>query len=184
MTKTIRLVTGTALGLALVTGAGAAVTAASEQGPQGRGGIMGQAGPGGGRGQRGPGGPGGRGGIIPGLRALDLTDTQREQVKATMESHKAEFAALATRLRAAREALGTAVSTSTFDEGAVRQKAADLAIVEADSAVLRAKVHTEVWALLTPDQQAKATARRAEAEARRGQARERMEQRQRRRPKL
>ncbi len=177
MTKTLKLVAGTALGLALVAGAGAGAAVAREQGPQGPGGFMGQAGPGG-RGMRGPGGPGGRGGMAQGLRGLDLTDSQREQVKAAMESHKAEFAALGTKLRAAREALGTAVNAGTFDEGAVRQKAADLAIVEADGAVLRAKAHAEVWALLTPEQQAKAKARQAEREARRGQRQERRQQRQ------
>lgn len=35
MTETFKLVAGTALGLALVTGAGVTVAAASEQGPRG-----------------------------------------------------------------------------------------------------------------------------------------------------
>ena len=56
MTKTFKLVAGTALGLALVAGAGVAVTAAREQGPRGPGGFMGQMGPGGpGRGRVGRG---------------------------------------------------------------------------------------------------------------------------------
>jgi protein CpxP len=172
MTKTWKLVTGTAFGLALVTGLGMAETAAREQAPPGRGGFMGQTGPGG-PGGRGPRGPGGPGGIVPGLRALDLTDTQREQLKATMTSHQAEFEAQATRMRAARQALQAVVTADTFDEAAIRQKSADVAIVEADGAVLRAKVHTEVWALLTPEQQQKAKTLQAQREARRGQARER-----------
>ncbi|HUU36017.1 MAG TPA: Spy/CpxP family protein refolding chaperone [Vicinamibacterales bacterium] len=176
MTKTFKLVAGTALGLALVVGTGVAVTAAREQGPQGPGGFVGQRGPGG-RGMRGPGGPGGGGGIIQGLRALDLTETQREQVKAAMESHKAEFEALRAKEQAVHKALNDAVTAETFDEGAVRQKAADAAIVEADGAVLRAQVHSEVWALLTPEQQAKAKSLRTEMEARRGQMRQRAEQR-------
>ena len=101
MTKTWKLVAGTAVGLALMAGAGVAVTAAREQEPRAPGGFMGQPGPGG-RGMRGPGGPGG---IVPGLRALDLTDAQREQLKATMESHKAEFEAQAAKMGPARQAL-------------------------------------------------------------------------------
>ena len=172
MTKTWKLVAGTAVGLALVAGAGVAVTAAREQGPRARGGFMGEPGPG--RGMRGPGGPGG---IVPGLRALDLTDAQREQVKATMESHKAEFEAHSAKAVAARQALRAAVTAESFDEAAVRQKSADVAAADADGAVLRAKVHAEVWALLTPEQQQKAKTLRSQMEERRGQMRERFEQR-------
>ncbi len=166
MTKTFKLVAGTALGLALMTGAGVAVTAAREQGPRG---FMGPGGPG-----RGPGGPGG---IVPGLRGLDLTETQREQVKAAIDSHKTEFEAQAKAMQTARQALHAAVAADTFDEAAIRSKAADVAVVDADGAVLRAKVHSEVWALLTPEQQQKAKTQQAERAARRGQMRERVEQR-------
>lgn len=164
MIKTWKLVAGTAVALAIVAGVGVAVTA-REQGPRGPGGFMGQ------------GGPGRPGGILPGLRALDLTDTQREQLQAAMESHKAEFEAQAARMRTARTALHAAVTADTFDEAAVRQKAADVAIVDADGAVLRAKVHAEVWALLTPEQQQKAKALEAQRQERRGQLRERFEER-------
>lgn len=175
MTKTMKLVAGSVLGLALVAGTGAAVFAAREQGPQGPG-MMGP----GGRGMRGPGGPGdpgGPGGPLMALRGLDLTDTQREQVKATMDGHKSEFEGVGSRMQAARQALDTAITAETFDEGAVRQKAADVALVEADGAVLRAKVHSEVWALLTPEQQAKAKTLKTEMASRRGQVRERIKQR-------
>jgi len=164
MTKTFKLVAGTALGLALMTGAGVTVTAASQQGPRGFMGHMGQ------------GGAGGPGGIIPGLRALDLTETQREQVKAAMESHKAEFEAQAKAMQTARQALHAVVTADAFDEAAIRLKSADVAVVEAEGAILRAKVHAEVWALLTPEQQQKAKTLQADREARRGQIRERAEQ--------
>ena len=59
-------------------------------------------------------------------------------------------------MQAAREALHAVVTADTFDEAAIRLKSADVAAVEADGAVLRAKVHAEVWALLTPEQQQKA----------------------------
>jgi Spy/CpxP family protein refolding chaperone len=126
--------------------------------------------------RRGPGGPGGRGAGLP-LRGLDLTDTQREQVRVAMDAHKAEFEALATRSRAARQALNQAVTAETFNEATVREKAIDVAAAEADGAVLRAKAHSEVWALLTPEQQQKARELRASQEARREQMRQRAEQR-------
>ena len=94
-----------------------------------------------------------------------------------MELHKAEFEAQANAAQAARQALHAAITADTFDEGAIRLKSADVAVVEADGAVLRARVHAEVWALLTPEQQQKAKAQQAEREARRGQIRERVEQR-------
>lgn len=106
-----------------------------------------------------------------------MTEAQREQVKAVMESHKAEFEAQGTKMETARKALNDAVSAETFDEGAIRQKSADVAVAEADGAVLRARVHSEVWALLTPEQQAKAKAMRTQMEQRRGELRQRFEQR-------
>lgn len=168
MTKRWQIATGAVLGLALLAGTGAAVVTAREQGPTGPGGFMGR---------RGPGGPGGPGGIVPGLRALDLTEAQRAQVKATMDAHKATFDGQRNTMAAARKALHTAVTAATFDEATVRQKAADVAALEADGAVLRAKVYSEVWALLTPEQQAGATAAEATREQRAGQRRERLEQR-------
>ncbi len=169
MTKTWKMATGAILGVALLAGTGAAVVAAREQGPGGPGGMMGRRG--------GPGGPGGPGGIVPGLRGLDLTDAQREQVKATMDAHKATFEAQRDKLVAAHKALNEAVTAGTFDEATVRQKAADLAAVDADGAVLRAKVYSEVWALLTPEQQTRAKTLQAKRAERAGQMRERFEAR-------
>jgi protein CpxP len=125
----------------------------------------------------GPGGPGRPGGIVSGLRGLDLTDAQREQVKATMDAHKATFDAQRDKLVAAHKALNDAVTAGTFDEATVRQKAADLAVIDADGAVLRAKVHSEVWALLTPEQQTKAKTLQAQRIERAGERRERFEAR-------
>ncbi len=168
MTKRWKFAAGAVLGCALLAAAGSAVVAAREQGPGGRGGMMGR---------RGPGGPGGAGGIVPGLGALDLSATQREQLKVTMDGHKAEFEAQREKAHAARQALQAAVAADTFDEGAVRQKAADVALADADGAVLRARVYSEVWALLTPEQQTKARELRASREQRANERRQKMEQR-------
>ena len=140
-------------------------------------------GPGGSGGHAGPGrfGRGGFGSPMAMLRQLDLTDDQRTQVRQVMESHRDELRAVGERVRAAQRAQRDAVASTQFDEQAVRTKAAELAAAEADAAVLRAKVHSEVFAVLTPEQQAKAAELKAQREARAQQFRERMKQRQQRR---
>ena len=80
-------------------------------------------------------------------------------------------------LRTARAALNDAVTAATFDEGGVRAKAADLAAVEADAAVLRARAHAEVWALLTPEQQQKAQQLKAQRTERQERMRQRFQER-------
>ncbi len=135
--------------------------------PGGRGGPAGPGGRfGGPRGPSGPGGPGGpgRGGPMgPGgilgplaLERLGLSDSQREQVRAVVQSHDAELQALNDRSFAARQALELAVMADVFDEGAIRARSADTAAVEADLAVTRARVRLEVFQMLTPEQRAKA----------------------------
>jgi protein CpxP len=83
-----------------------------------------------------------------------------------VQSHRDAFKAIADRAIAAREALGDAVTADTFDESAIRAKAGEVAAVELDVALLRAKVYAEVFALLTPEQQAKAKQLRAEGKGR------------------
>ena len=117
-----------------------------------------------------------RGGF-PGLGQLGLSDDQRQEVRRIMELHKAERQAIFQRLREARRAQSGAVMAVPVDEGAVRARSAELAKVEADAAVLRARVHAEVYNVLTPEQQEKAKALRAEREARGAQHREQWEKR-------
>ena len=133
-------------------------------------GMMGPGGPG----MRG--GPGGRGGMfgLP-MRGLDLTDAQREQVRAIMESHRDQQKAIGDRMQAARKALRAAIEAETADENAIRAAAADIGAIEADAAVLQAKIRGEVFGLLTPEQVKKAKELRSGMENRmkdgRGQGR-------------
>ena len=129
-------------------------------GPMGRG-MMGPGGPGM---RGGPGGPFGMAGLP--LRELELTDTQREQVKAVMESHRDEQKAIGDRMQAARKALHEAIAADTFDETAVRAKAAEIGAVEADAAVLQARIKSEIFAILTPEQVKKAKDLRSQMENR------------------
>ena len=149
--KTMLLGAG-ALLLAIGTGAGAFVHAQDQNTNQPP--FMGPGRPGG-PGGFGRGGFGGPMGMLPMLgRALNLTDAQRDQIKAIADSHKDEWKALADRERTARTALMTAVTADTIDEAAIRQKSSEVAAVEADAAVARAHAHGEVAQILTADQRA------------------------------
>lgn len=161
------------LGLGAVVGLTAALSVGVLHAGQGFG-------PGPGRGMRGgPGGPGGPGGeILRGLGRLDLTDAQREQVRTVLQQHRAEFDALRERGRTAREALGQAMALETVDEALIRERHAAVAAVEADGAVLGARVRAEVFQILTPEQQQKARDARAEMQKRMQERQERMQQRQ------
>jgi len=87
---------------------------------------------------------------------LGLSADQTQQVQGILANHKAELNAEFDRLKTAKSALFDAVHADTFDESAVRAAAANVAQVEADLAVSRAKMASEVRGVLTPDQQAKA----------------------------
>jgi periplasmic protein CpxP/Spy len=150
-------------------------------GRPGSGGPGGPGGPGGFfRGRGGPGGPG-FGGAMGLLRGLDLTDEQRTKVRELMDGNREALEAIGDRLVAAHRAQNEAVTASPYDEQAIRAKAADVAAVMADAAVLHAKIHSEVFALLTPEQQAKAAELKAQRQARVDQVRERVQERRGRR---
>ena len=126
--------------------------------------FMGRGGPGGpGR----FGGPGGPMGMLPMLgRELNLTDNQKDKIKAIADSHTNDWKALGDREHAARTALNDLVMADTIDEGAIRQKSAEVAAVDADAAVARAHAHAEVFQILTADQKAQLKARQAEMKQR------------------
>ena len=104
------------------------------------------------------------------LERLDLTGDQRDRVRQIMDSHRDEQRALGDRAMKAHEALQDAI-TATFDEGAVRARAADVAVVDADMAVAQARVFGEVYQILTPEQQEKMKQRREHMEGKRGERR-------------
>lgn len=72
-------------------------------------------------------------------------------------------------------------SADVIDEAAIRARSADVAAVQADAAVLAARLHQEVFSLLTTEQQARARELRAERQKRQqeraAQARERRQSR-------
>jgi len=131
---------------------------------------------------RGPHGPGGfRGGAGPGmlLRELDLTDAQRDQVRAVFE--EARTTGTMDRMVEARKALDDAIESGTDDEGTLRQLAYDLGQVEGDLAVERAHIHARIQEILTPEQRDQLQTLKKEREEEMAQRRQRFEQRRDRR---
>ena len=108
------------------------------------------------------------------LARLDLTSDQRDRVRQIMDSHRDEQRALGDRAMKAHEALQDAI-TVTFDEGAVRARAADVSAVDADMAVAQARVVGEVYQILTPEQQEKLKTQQADMKTRREKMREEFE---------
>ena len=142
-------------------------------GPFGGPGRPGRGGPGrfGGPGGPPPMGPGGP--AMAGLERLGLSETQKDQVKTIIESHRGEMNALATREMTAREALNDAITTDVADEGLIRARSGEVAAVEADMAVTQARVRSEILQILTPEQLAQLKAFQAQMKQRQDERRQR-----------
>ena len=124
------------------------------------------------------GGPGGIGAsIVPGLRQIDLSDAQRDEIRSLVQSSREATRETAEQLRRVRRALNDAVTTDVVNEGAIRAVTTQLGLVEGDMAVLRAKLHAQVWQLLTPEQQTSAAQFAASAAERRQEGRDRRRER-------
>ena len=107
----------------------------------------------------GPGGPGPRDGLGPLGRELNLTDEQKAQIKKITESFEESTRSLHEQLRTLHEGEADPFS-GTFDEAAVRAAAEARAKVEVELAVSRAKMMSQIGAVLTADQKAQLAARR------------------------
>ena len=125
----------------------------------------------------GPGGPGGPGGLP--LRALNLTETQQDQVKQLMQQYREQNRTVAEQLRTAMEAQRKAVETIPADEGLIRSTTQALVEAQTEMAIQQARLQSEIFALLTPAQQDQVRKLQAEREARLQTARQRGAPRQR-----
>jgi protein CpxP len=88
-------------------------------------------------------------------RALDLSDDQKNQIKAILKTHALEIEAQMKASASARRAVHDAVLAQPPDETAIRAAAQKLGQVHGDGAVLFAKIRTEVQPILTDEQRAK-----------------------------
>ena len=90
------------------------------------------------------------------FRQLGVTADQRQQIRVILEKHRADLKPLMDQALAARRGLSDAIQAPAVNEQAIRDASAKLAAVQADLAVLRAKIRTEAFQVLTPEQREKA----------------------------
>lgn len=169
-----RWLTGGAVAAAMVGILATGVTYAHQPGGQGQQGQAQSQRPGRARGMgMGPGlmlSDGGPMGMVRlALGRLGLSPEQKQQVRTIVGNHKAEFQGIQDRAIPARRALADAIAAG--DEAAIRQRSADLSAVQTETALLAAKVHGEIFKILTPEQQQKAQELRKQFESRMDQRR-------------
>jgi len=136
------------------------------------GGLVSAQGPRGG----GPGGPGARGFGLP-LRELQLTDAQKEQVRQIRSRHQAQMREAMTRLETARRTQRKAVETVPADEAQITSLTQDMVQAEVDAAIQTSRLNSEIWTVLTPDQQSQLKTLREQRQARAEQWRDNRQQR-------
>ena len=117
---------------------------------------------------------GNRGGPRALLRELDLSEEQRERLRALAEQGRSSGAF--ERLMETRKALNEAVESGA-DEGTLRQLAYECGMAEGDAAVERARAHAQMMEILTPEQREQYRALKEEREQRMEERRKRFEQR-------
>ena len=124
----------------------------------------------------GPGGPGGPGGLP--LQALNLTEAQQDQIKQLTQQSRQQNQNVGEQLRSAMEAQRKAVETIPVDEGLIRSTTQTLVDAQTEMAIHQARLRSEIFTLLTPDQQAQVRKLQAERNQRAPQQRQRGQQRQ------
>jgi len=115
--------------------------------------------------------------VAPGagpVAGLNLTQSQRDQLRSIREAQRPETQALREKMRAARQVLHEVMSADVPDEAAVRAAAAAVAALQADQAVLLARAKGQFMSVLTPEQQAQWKAARARTAERAQRIRMRM----------
>jgi len=88
---------------------------------------------------------------------LDLTDAQQAQAKSILDKEKPNFQPLIQQLADGHKQMRTLEESTTFDEAAVRALATQHAQTITELIVTKARVKSELFAILTPDQRIKAT---------------------------
>jgi len=87
---------------------------------------------------------------------LGLTDAQQAQVKQIFANEKPTMQPLMQQLHQNEQQLRQLETSNNFDEAKVRELASQRAQVMTELTVEKAKVHNQIFNLLTPDQKTKA----------------------------
>lgn len=124
-------------------------------------------------------GPGRRGAerMMRMSRELGLTPEQRTQVRALMEASRPKMEELRGQMRAQRLKLREADPEARGYDALVASTSKRIGELTAEREQQRARLQRQVWQLLTPEQRAKAEAKKADAKKRRGEQADRMERR-------
>lgn len=88
-------------------------------------------------------------------RELDLTEDQQAQIRDLLKAHADEIEAHVKSGMDARRALHDAVLMQPNDESTIRLRAQELGDIHGDGAILFARLRSEVWPILTAEQQQK-----------------------------
>jgi protein CpxP len=91
-------------------------------------------------------------------RELNMTDAQKEQAKAILESNRAASEARHAKLEEIHKQIEAATANGQFDEATVRPLANQQAQLMADEMVDHMQMHSKLYSLLTPEQKTKADA--------------------------
>jgi Spy/CpxP family protein refolding chaperone len=86
---------------------------------------------------------------------LALSDLQKAELKRVVRSHRDEIISQIESHIDVQKALGESIVAGTVDEGLIRERAEALGKVAADGALLRARIHSEIWPILNDEQRAK-----------------------------
>jgi Spy/CpxP family protein refolding chaperone len=86
---------------------------------------------------------------------LDLTDAQQAQAKEVLAKEKPTIQPLMQQMRESHRQLRQLEMSGTFDEGKVRNLAAQQAQTMTELIVQKARIHSELVQILTADQKAK-----------------------------
>jgi Spy/CpxP family protein refolding chaperone len=89
------------------------------------------------------------------VRELDLSDAQQAQIREVLKTHADEIEAHVKLGMDARRALHDAILVQPTDEATIRLRAQELGSVHGDGAILFARLRTEVWPILSGEQQQK-----------------------------
>jgi periplasmic protein CpxP/Spy len=89
-------------------------------------------------------------------RELNLTDAQKEQLKAIMESQRATEEERHAKLEEIHKQIEVATANGQFDEATVRPLATQQAQLMTDQMVDHLRMHSKMYSLLTAEQKTKA----------------------------
>lgn len=87
------------------------------------------------------------------VEKLDLSGEQQQQVEKIFVAHREQAEKLHNQMTEARRKLHQAMNPKNYDEKALRQAAAEKAKIQTELMVGRARTHSQIYALLTPEQQ-------------------------------